>query len=274
MSTDKPMAALFQITTIGRYSGTTTRSRIPIGSFYGHTTILPWECDVSQLSAVTTVSPNLTGVALDQAQILSQLGMFISLQEDIQCRYSLACNRLTSLLAAIDIPHSNTSHTKYYLKKTKKSDEDLKIQQAYHDCVQLQLQLNLAQRAIERLQRALGIHPVQMGSGHSTQTLLKAASTDKLRCLAEELLDTLLSMTYSSPTIPQLPPSLYASFTPLVAEELFRHVCVAGTRRMQLHAGVLLVRLCGNQAWWGDFLGNVLQDYFASEQPDVFPQDR
>ena len=219
------------------------------------------------------MSPNLTSVALDQSQILSQLGMFVSLQEDIQCRYSLACNRLTSLLSAIDMPYSNNSHTKYYLKKTKKTEEDVKIQQAYHDCMQLQLQLNLAQHAIERLQRALGIQsPVP--SGQSTQALLKLASTDKLRSLGEQLLDTLLSMTYSSPTIPQLPPSLYACFTPPVAESLFRHVCVNGTRRMQLHAGVLLVRMCGNQPWWGDFLGNVLQDYFASEQPDVFPQDR
>lgn len=265
-----------QITTIGRYSGGTTRSRIPIGSFYGHTTILPWESDINQLPSVCGIPTNsISATAVDQSHLLSQLGMFVALQEDIQCRYSLSCNRLTSLLTAIDMPHSNNTHTKYYLKKTKKTEEDLKIQQAYYDCMQLQLQLNLAQRAIARLQRALKIPQTPAANqGQSVQVQLKHASTDRLRCLAEQLLDTLLSMTYSTPTIPQLPASLYTTFTPVMAESIFKHLCVNGTRRMQIHAGVLLVRLCGNQNWWGDFLGSVLQDYFASEQPEVFPQDR
>ena len=216
----------------------------------------------------------MSSVALDQSQILSQLGMFVALQEDIQCRYSLACNRLTSLLSAIDMPNSNNSHTKYYLKKGKKNEEESKIHQAYQDCVQLQLQLNLAQRAIERLQRALGVRPPAIPANQSGLALLRQSSTDKLRSLAEQLLDTLLSMTHPTPTIPQLPLSLYASLTPPSAEALFHHMCISGTRRMQIHAGVLLVRVCGSQNWWGDFLGNIFQEYFASEQPEIFPQDR
>jgi len=81
-------------------------------------------------------------------------------------------------------------------------------------------------------------------------------------------------MTCPSPSIPQLPVTLYTSFTPQLCEALFQHLCVQGTKKMQLHAGVLLVRLCGTQAWWGEFLGSMLQIYFAAEQQDLFPQDR
>jgi baculoviral IAP repeat-containing protein 6 len=38
------MLLCFQITTIGRYGMSTTRCKIPIGSFYGHIVILPGEC--------------------------------------------------------------------------------------------------------------------------------------------------------------------------------------------------------------------------------------
>ena len=198
----------------------------------------------------------------------------MALQEDIQCRYSLACNRLVSLLSTIDTPQNNSSHTRYYLRKGKKSEDDVRIQQAYQDCMQLQMQLNLAQHAMERLQKVLGIQVQLTPNSQSGVTLLKQASTDKLRVLAELLLDTLLSMTISTPSIPQLPLSLYSSFTPQACEALFRNLCINGTRRMQIHAGVLLVRLCGNQGWWGDFLGNILQEFFSSEEPEIFPQDR
>ena len=37
---------------------------------------------------------------------------------------------------------------------------------------------------------------------------------------------------------------------------------------------MLLVRVCGSQPWFGEFMGKVLQDYFHSEAAEVFPQDR
>ena len=176
-------------------------------------------------------------------------------------------------MTQLELPQNNSAHTQYYLKKTKKA-EDEKIQQAYYDCVQLQLQINLAQRAIDRLQKAVGLSLEECPTTHTTATLLKQASLDKLRVLGELLLDSLLSMTYSTPTIPQLPVSLYTVFTPAMCESLFKNLCVNGTRKMQLYAGILLVRLCGNQGWWGDFLGNMLHEFFTHEQPMVFPQDR
>ena len=130
--------------------------------------------------------------------MFAQLGCYVSLLEDIQCRYSLACNRLTSLLSQLEMPHASTAHTQYFLKKGRKNEEDAKIYQAYQDCTQLQLQFNLAHKAIDRLQKALGL---KSGTATPSDKLpqmwvaaLKQAPTDKLRVLAELLLDTLLSI--------------------------------------------------------------------------------
>lgn len=80
------MVILYQITTIGRYGSGTTRSKIPIGAFYGHSYILPWEW--SQKSEHHVSPGAVSGVSqLDlptQSQLLSHLGSFMSLLEDIQ----------------------------------------------------------------------------------------------------------------------------------------------------------------------------------------------
>lgn len=152
----------------------------------------------------------------------------------------------------------------------------------------IQVQLNLARRAIIRLQKVLGIQPTALhvpllesldGSvdvdGSVTKTLLQNASTDKLRVLSEFLLDTLLSMTNAGSTIPDIPVTVYTAFTPVFAASLFRSLCVHGTCKTQTHAGVLLVRICAAQPWWGEFLGNMLEELFASYQATtVFPHDR
>ena len=170
---------LFQIITVGRYGAGTTRSRIPLGSFYGHSYILPWEWREYADTHSYTTSPASSSAgsgpssgsssqpsqssavkqleAVSQSTLLQQLGVFLSLQEDLQCRYSLACTRLSSLLAGVADTQFVTAHVKYYLKQgQRKTDEDSAIIQSYNECLQLQLQLNLAQRAIARLQRALG----------------------------------------------------------------------------------------------------------------------
>ncbi|ELT93547.1 hypothetical protein CAPTEDRAFT_223860 [Capitella teleta] len=203
----------------------------------------------------------------DQPRILSQLSCYMAILEDIQCRYSLACNRLTSLLAQTESANTSTAQHSF----SKRSDVSTpKIHEAYQDCMQLQLQVNLARRAIERLRKALGLKDHE---AERPQALARA-STDKLRVLSELLLNTLLSITNPSFSIPQVPMSLYSVFTPQSAETLFRHLCIAGTRRMQLHTGVLLARVCGKHAWWGTFLGNLLCEFFSSDQGLMFPQDR
>ena len=150
-----------------------------------------------------------------------------------------------------------------------------------------QVQLNLAKHAITRLQKVLGIHAASDASdtasntaqndsnGTVSSTALKLASVNKLRVLAEFLLDTLLSMTNVGPTITQIPSVLYTAFTQSFAASIFSSLCVHGTRKTQTHAGVLLVRVCASQPWWGEFLGNMLEEFFHSDlAATIFPQDR
>ncbi|XP_064622207.1 baculoviral IAP repeat-containing protein 6-like isoform X2 [Lineus longissimus] len=270
-----PVCRYLKITTVGRYGNSTTRSRIPIGSFFGHTFILPWEFDDGMLGFQNGDEANLQHlVQSNQSAIMSQLGMLLALQEDIQCRYSLARHRLENLLSGLDQCPANSS---YYQSSFKKgtSDLDQKVIQAYNDCIQLQHQLNLARSAVDRLQRSLGIQTQNMdGQSNNACAVLKQTSTDKLRVLSEFLLETLLSMTNPSPSIPALPSCLYMAFDPTMCEALFRNLCIHGNRRVQVMAGVLLVRICGSQTWWGDFLGTALRELFSSHQTQVIAQDR
>ncbi|KAK3576772.1 hypothetical protein CHS0354_014586 [Potamilus streckersoni] len=270
-----PVCRFLKLTTIGRYGSGTTRSRIPIGAFYGHSYILPWEWNSGsdQVGGTTSCQLDLT----TQSQLLTQLGSFLSLQEDIQCRYSLSRTRLENLLSQTDSYHYTTSHTQYYLQRGKKNnDEDNNIIQAYNECLQLQLQQNLAQRAIDRLKNAIGLR-LPTSTTRTTDNLmlsLKHATIDKLRFLLECLLEVLLISTNPSASIPQLPISLYTAMAPQGCEALFKHLCVHGTRRIQILSSMLLVRVCGSQKWFGDFMGNMLQEFFQSDYSQVFPQDR
>ncbi|GAB1609836.1 baculoviral IAP repeat-containing protein 6-like isoform X2 [Argonauta hians] len=286
-----PICRYLKITTIGRYGGSATRSKIPVGSFYGHSFIFPWEWNsyheqhagVSGNSGQvpTTSSPvgatNSTGQDHQQQQqlILSQLGLFLSLLEDFQCRYSLTKTQLDSLLTSLLASQSASDHVQCYLQKNPKKNVDDKITSIYNDCLQLQLQLNLCHHAIDRLQRGLGLSVIKKDAESiDVNEQLKEASTDKLRFLLECLLETLISTTNASSATPQLPVSLLNSLRQPTCESLFRHICISGTKRIQILTGMLLVRVCGTQQWWGKFLGNILQRFFHSEYKQVFPQDR
>lgn len=210
----------------------------------------------------------------NQPQLLAQLSVYMSLLEDIQCRYSLARTRLENLLAAVNTQQYASGHIQYYLKKQKKNDCDNKIFQAYQDCLQLQLQQNLAQRATDRLHSALGFKGHRTETSVTLNTRLRQACTDKLRFLLEVTLDTMLSLTTVSPSIPQPPTSLFKMLNPQNSEMLFKHLCVHGTKKIQISMGMLLMRVCGSQQWWGTFLGNALQEFFHSENTQIFSQDR
>lgn len=71
-----------------------------------------------------------------------------------------------------------------------------------------------------------------------------------------------------------VPSVLQSTFHAQACEELFKHLCISGTPKIRLHAGLLLVQLCGSERWWGQFLSNVLQELYNSEQLLIFPQDR
>lgn len=72
-----------QITVIGRYGSTNARAKIPLGYYYGHTYILPWESD----HKLTHNPLRGENEAARQPDLEQHLTMMVALQEDIQCRY-------------------------------------------------------------------------------------------------------------------------------------------------------------------------------------------
>ena len=95
----------------------TTKCRIPVGMFYGHTVVLP--TDIGRASSVPTDVPVLTA-----ASVQSHLSVLASLVEDIGCRYQLACSKLKRLLEPLLKPEiSALDHISYYLPKGKERNK-------------------------------------------------------------------------------------------------------------------------------------------------------
>ncbi|XP_034964150.2 baculoviral IAP repeat-containing protein 6 isoform X3 [Zootoca vivipara] len=266
-----PVCRFMKITVIGRYGSTNARAKIPLGFYYGHTYILPLE------SELKIMHDPLRGEveSANQPEIDQHLAMMVALQEDIQCRYNLACHRLETLLQSIDLPPLNSANNaQYFLRKPDKAvEEDSRVFSAYQDCIQLQLQLNLAHHAVQRLKVALGASRKILKEQSDPKELIQMSSTEQLRTIIRYLLDTLLSLLHSS-NGHSVPVVLQSTFHAQACEELFKHLCISGTPKIRLHAGLLLVQLCGGERWWGQFLSNVLQELYNSEQLLIFPQDR
>ncbi|TKS85134.1 Baculoviral IAP repeat-containing protein 6 [Collichthys lucidus] len=268
-----PVCRFMKITVIGRYGSTNARAKIPLGFYYGHTYILPWESELKLMHDPLRGESE----AASQPDVNQHLTMMMALQEDIQCRYNLACHRLETLLQNIDLPPLNSANNaQYFLRKPDKVvEEDQRVFSAYQDCIQLQLQLNLAHHAVQRLRVSLGASRKSLPTSGApeAQELVHNSSTEQLRTIIRYLLDTLLSLLHSN-NGHSVPSVLQSTFHSQACEELFKHLCISGTPKIRLHAGLLLVQLCGGERWWGQFLSNVLQELYNSEQLLIFPQDR
>ncbi|NXT39499.1 BIRC6 protein, partial [Pelecanoides urinatrix] len=266
-----PVCRFMKITVIGRYGSTNARAKIPLGFYYGHTYILTFENELKLMHDPLRGE----GEAANQPEIDQHLAMMVALQEDIQCRYNLACHRLEILLQSIDLPPLNSANNaQYFLRKPDKAvEEDSRVFSAYQDCIQLQLQLNLAHHAVQRLKVALGASRKTLKEQSDPKELIQMSSTEQLRTIIRYLLDTLLSLLHSS-NGHSVPVVLQSTFHAQACEELFKHLCISGTPKIRLHTGLLLVQLCGGERWWGQFLSNVLQELYNSEQLLIFPQDR
>uniref|UniRef100_A0A8B9K1H4 Baculoviral IAP repeat containing 6 n=1 Tax=Astyanax mexicanus TaxID=7994 RepID=A0A8B9K1H4_ASTMX len=190
-------------------------------------------------------------------------------------RYNLACHCLETLLQNIDLPPLNSANNaQYFLRKPDKAvEEDSRVFSAYQDCIQLQLQLNLAHHAVQRLRVSLGAACSRLPETYEPQQLVHNSSTEQLRTIIRYLLDTLLSLLHAN-NGHCVPAVLRSTFHAQACEELFKQLCISGTPKIRLHAGLLLVQLCGAERWWGQFLSNVLQELYNSEQLLIFPQDR
>ena len=115
--------SILQITTIGRYGMTTTRCKIPLGMFYGHMIVLPGEDYSEAKSSASAPTINSDGTA--QSSIGTQCTILSALAEDVQCRFSLATERLKALLDPLLCTETpNVMHMQHYLCRVKGSTEN------------------------------------------------------------------------------------------------------------------------------------------------------
>ncbi|XP_035734374.1 baculoviral IAP repeat-containing protein 6-like isoform X2 [Vespa mandarinia] len=267
-----PVCRYLKITTIGRYGMPTAACKIPLGMFYGHMVVLPGE-DYSELNNTLPVHDDTSDTSL-QTTIDTQCNILSALAEDVQCRFSLATERLKSLLDPLlcsEIP--NVMHMQHYLCCTKTPNENkeqpsAKILSTYQECLMFQRQLNIVHAVRRRLES-------WRGSSNTVALSFVDAPTDKLRVLGETLLDILLYTVYEIGPVPSIPMSLCEVFTPSTCEKFFHSICVVTPApRLQLHAAALLARMAGHQPWWGNFLSNTLINLYSSTSTQIFPQDR
>ncbi|KAF4794922.1 hypothetical protein TURU_097406 [Turdus rufiventris] len=249
-----PVCRFMKITVIGRYGSTNARAKIPLGFYYGHTYILPFENELKLMHDPLRGE----GEAANQPEIDQHLAMMVALQEDIQCRYNLACHRLEILLQSIDLPPLNSANNaQYFLRKPDKAvEEDSRVFSAYQDCIQLQLQLNLAHHAVQRLKVALGASRKTLKEQSDPKELIQMSSTEQLRTIIRYLLDTLLSLLHSSNGVLDIP---MISWVVMLVSRLLDYVATvedeAATAKKPLNGKERERFLAGNQ--WS-FINNSL----------------
>ncbi|KAJ7401889.1 hypothetical protein BTVI_91631 [Pitangus sulphuratus] len=249
-----PVCRFMKITVIGRYGSTNARAKIPLGFYYGHTYILPFENELKLMHDPLRGE----GEAANQPEIDQHLAMMVALQEDIQCRYNLACHRLEILLQSIDLPPLNSANNaQYFLRKPDKAvEEDSRVFSAYQDCIQLQLQLNLAHHAVQRLKVALGASRKTLKEQSDPKELIQMSSTEQLRTIIRYLLDTLLSLLHSSNGVLDIP---MISWVVMLVSRLLDYVATvedeAATAKKPLNGKERERFLTGNQ--WS-FINNNL----------------
>ncbi|XP_041468480.1 baculoviral IAP repeat-containing protein 6-like isoform X2 [Lytechinus variegatus] len=256
-----PVCRYLKITVVGNYGSNSPKSKVPLGTFYGHSFIHQ------------EMKPrDLSDPALVELQKEQYVGLAMAILDDIQCRYSLATSRLQKLLQAYESYHQTENQMDgSYTQTREKVDTNGSIRKAYVECVQLQQQLNVVQRTILRLRQKQHQQPYTMTPITSPALAVKNTSTDALRIMCEHLLEVLLSTTQGAMA---LPVSLCCALDAESCKSIFRHLCVMGTPRLSLLTGTLLVRVCGSRQWWGEFLAAALKEFFQSDQPTMFPQDR
>ncbi|CAH0552135.1 unnamed protein product [Brassicogethes aeneus] len=249
-----PLCRYMKITGIGRYGMSTTRCRIPTGYFYGHIIVLPEEVP-------SYLSDQSSDIACKDAD--KQLNILSNLLEDINCRYSLACSKLKDLLQPClvsDLKNAENLFTYIGVMRDISANvtdwEHSKIFNSYQDAIGFQLQLNTVKHVMWRLEESLNRTPQNHGQG------LSNCSTDKLRSIAEGIIEVLLSLD----TLPNLHVDR--------CRQLFNSLCVCQTSRLQLLAALFLDKSCGRNSFWGDFLADTLYTMYSTDFTVKFPQDR
>lgn len=268
-----PICRYLKLTIVGRIGMSSTKCKVPLGSFFGHPIVLEHDGYGDQL---------VRFIKQPAHTLQAHLKSLNALYEDVHCRFSLASCKLMELLAPMrNSELSNVAHLQAFINKQR--DEELscgldnnnKVVSLYDECMLLQYQINVIRNVVLRLDRAISpkshripkpINPVLI------EESLRSASRDKLRVLSLSLVEVLLhfSIEYGIKNI--LP--VHQRFNVTTAKALFNSLVVYGDAQLQLATCSLLVRMCCFQPWWGDFLADTFCSLFSAQNCKAFPQDR
>ncbi|XP_062126380.1 baculoviral IAP repeat-containing protein 6 isoform X3 [Drosophila sulfurigaster albostrigata] len=268
-----PICRYLKLTIVGRNGMSSTKCKVPLGSFFGHPVVLEHD----------GYGDNLVRFIKPPAQSLqTHLKSLNALYEDVHCRYSLASSKLMELLSPMrNNELSNIAHLQAFINKQRDEevscgmDNNNKVVSLYDECMLLQYQINVIRNVVHRLERALSPKAHRIPAPPNpliTDKLLKSASRDKLRVLSLSLVEVLLhfSIEYGIKNI--LP--VHQRFNIVTAKTLFNSLVVYGDAQLQLATCSLLVRMCCFQPWWGDFLADMFCNLFSAQNCKAFPQDR
>ncbi|XP_075983137.1 BIR repeat containing ubiquitin-conjugating enzyme isoform X3 [Anticarsia gemmatalis] len=227
-----PLCRYMKITTIGRYGMSAMKCKIPLGWFYG---------EIAEI-----------------ANVQASLNALNALHQDLTCRFRLATGKLMDFLNPyLELHNGNAAHMMSYLNITTETDN--KVVAAYQECIELQQQLHTCNNIVNKLQNSNeGANiPNLIETGElSSDALLEAASTDKLRVISENIVDMLLYFYF------QMGDIQYACVTQEWCGAVLPGVWELGGRAAAALA-TLLARAAGAAPWWGEHLADTLTAAFA-----------
>ena len=192
--------------------------------------------------------------------------------DDVFCQYGIACSKLESVLNYIE-PGSIMSGTN---EKSKK--EESKVKQAYKVCMGLQLRLNFLERSIQRISKRIsGYHTFpKLTADKNIDVAIEHASYSKLKVVSDWLVHVLVSIfgIEAPSNIPGQRMQWTQDITFETCQSLFTTFCVKGSSVSRARVGAMLLRTCGEQTWWGEFLSWVMERFFSLDQTLMFSQER
>ncbi|CAF1073577.1 unnamed protein product [Rotaria sp. Silwood1] len=218
------IARYIRITLIGQSNISVSSIRLPVGYFFGYPYILNDDND-----NMNTNNNN------NNEKYEKKLKSIEGIYETLISNYALCRQKLFNLLSTTNNVEKNF------------------IENIYHECIQLQIQINHAHRQINQCRNLLKMEDIQI---HDPQP-----TSDYLKLLADLLTSELTSLSGMMQQTDSL--SACSSFISLNdALQIFdtfaiRHVQIIDMPKR-------LLQLCSYHSWWPEFVKECFQRYFLS----------
>nr|XP_039261725.1 baculoviral IAP repeat-containing protein 6-like [Styela clava] len=302
-----------RITVIGRYGTTNAQTCVSLGRFYGRPACVGYRKNHLNFDPQTAVpsppkksmkdSLEETSTQQDEHPILLDLldvsdsiagksavqrsiGYLRSYQDDIECRYSLACNQLRTFLSATHSGKSadSSKFSDLFMEnfpfntqsKFGKGGQMKKLTTAYKKCSRLQVQMNRVSHAIRYMESLLGgTEEPNMGLNvpHFDLPTARPPSFTQLQTFCELMLNTMLSVPHGVYFKPNLEQELENGHSALISPSLcatfFQNLICTGNPRLKVQANCLLLSYSSPFPWWGDFIAETLVKTLATRTSDA-----